>query len=60
MPREVNEKPLLAVVAAVQLPSVSDDEFEASIMELRELAKTLGFTVVETFVQKRAGFDKTA
>ena len=59
MPKEVIEKPLLAVVAAVQLPSVSDDEFEASIMELRELAKTLGFKVVRTFIQKRAGFDRT-
>ena len=33
MPKEVIEKPLLAVGAAVQLPSVSDDEFEASIQE---------------------------
>ena len=59
MPQEVNDKPLLAVVAAVQLQSVSDVEFEASISELRELAKTLGFKVVRTFIQKRAGFDKT-
>ena len=59
MPKEVIEKPLFAVVAAVQLPHVSDDEFEASINELRELAKTLGFKVVRTFIQKRAGFDKT-
>ena len=59
MPREVQEKPLNAVVAAVQLPSVSDIEFEASLNELRELAKTLGFKVVHTFMQKRAGFDTT-
>ena len=59
MPKEVIEKPLFAVVAAVQLPHVSDDEYEASINELRELAKTLGFKVVRTFIQKRAGFDKT-
>jgi GTP-binding protein HflX len=57
---EVNEKPLNAIVAAVQLPSVSDIEFEASITELRELAKTLGYRVVHTFTQKRAGFDTTA
>lgn len=57
---EVNEKPKYAVVAAVQLPSVSDVEFEASLAELRELAKTLGFEVVRTFIQKRAGFDTTA
>lgn len=57
---EVNEKPLNAIVAAVQLPSVSDIEFEASITELRELAKTLGYRVVHTFTQKRGGFDTTA
>ena len=49
-----------AVVAAVQLPNVTDIEFEASLTELRELAKTLGYTVIKTFVQKRAGFDMTA
>ncbi|MBS1227210.1 MAG: hflX [Proteobacteria bacterium] len=54
------EETKLALIAAVQLPSVSDVEFESSLAELRELAKTLGFAVVETFVQKRAGFDKTA
>jgi len=48
-----------AVVAAVQLPNVSDVEFEASLNELRELAKTLGYKVVHTFVQKRQGFDIT-
>jgi GTP-binding protein HflX len=47
-------------VAAVQLPSVSDPEFEASLTELRQLAKTLGFDVVGKFTQKRAGFDKAA
>jgi GTP-binding protein HflX len=57
---EVKEKPTYAVVAAVQLPSVSDVEFEASLSELRELAKTLGFEVVHTFTQKRSGFDTTA
>src|SRR5580765_1107597 len=46
-----------AVVAAVQKPSVSDAEFASSLAELRQLAKTLGFDVVETFTQKRAGFD---
>ena len=51
---------MYAVVAAVQLPNVTDIEFEASLNELRELAKTLGYTVIKTFVQKRAGFDMTA
>ena len=60
MHSEVKEKPQYAVVAAVQLPGVSDVEFEASLTELRELAKTLGFTVTRTFTQKRVGFDATA
>lgn len=60
MQKEVKEKPQYAIVAAVQVPSVTDIEFEASLNELRELAKTLGYTVVKTFVQKRAGFDMTA
>jgi len=60
MQNEVKEKPQYAIVAAVQLPSVSDVEFEASLTELRELAKTLGFTVTRTFTQKRSGFDSTA
>src|SRR5512139_4015408 len=60
MQKEVKEKPQYAIVAAVQLPGVSDGEFEASLTELRELAKTLGYTVTRTFTQKRAGFDSTA
>ncbi|MGE5471362.1 MAG: GTPase HflX [Bacteroidota bacterium] len=59
MPSEVKEQPLYAVVAAVQTPNVSDVEFEASLAELRELAKTLGYIVVRTFIQKRAAFDTT-
>jgi len=57
---EVNEKPPRAIVAAVQLPGVSDVEFESSLIELRELAKTLGFALVGTFTQKRDHFDTTA
>ena len=49
-----------AVVAAVQLPNVSDAELESSLDELRELAKTLGFEVIATFTQKRGSFDATA
>ena len=60
MQKEDKEKPQYGVAAAVQLPGVSDVEFEASLTELRELAKTLGVTVTRTFVQKRAGFDTTA
>lgn len=60
MQKEVKQKPIYAIVAAVQLPSVNDLEFEASLTELRELAKTLGYEVVKTFVQKRTGFDMRA
>ena len=60
MQSEAREKPQYAVVAAVQLPGVSDAEFEASLTELRELAKTLGFKVTRSFTQKRSGFDSTA
>jgi GTP-binding protein HflX len=60
MEMQVNEKPVRAVVAAVQLQDVPDSEFEASLTELRELAKTLGFEVVGTFTQKRANFDAAA
>jgi GTP-binding protein HflX len=60
MRAEVKEKTRYAVVAAVQLPGVSDVEFEASLVELRDLAKTLGFKVTRTFMQKRAAFDSAA
>jgi len=59
-PIDSKDKLFSAVVAAVQLPNVSDIEFEASLTELRELAKTLGYQVVKTFIQKRANFDMTA
>ena len=52
-------KPKNAIVAAVQLPSVSDIEFEASLAELRDLAKTLG-TICASFTQNRSSFDSTA
>ena len=60
MRKEVKEKPKYAVVAAVQLASVTDVEFEASLAELRDLAKTLGFEITATFTQKRPSFDTTA
>ena len=60
MQNEVKEAPRLAVIAAVQLPYVSDVEFDASLAELRDLAKTLGFKVVRTFTQKRTAFERTA
>jgi GTP-binding protein HflX len=60
MRKEVKEKPKYAVVAAVQLPNVSDVEFDASLAELRDLAKTLGYEITATFTQKRTSFDTTA
>jgi GTPase len=60
MQTETKDQPMRAVVAAVHLQSVSDVEFEASLTELRELAKTLGYVVVGTFIQKRANFDTAA
>jgi len=60
MMQEVEQKRARAIVAAVQLSSVSDVEFDASLTELRQLAKTLGFEVVGQFTQKRAGFDAAA
>lgn len=60
MQKEVKNKSKFAIVASVQLPSVNDLEFEASLSELRELAKTLGYEIVKTFVQKRTGFDTRA
>src|SRR5436309_3829266 len=60
MIQQTEHKPARAIGAAVQLCSVRDEEFEASLIELRQLAKTLGFEVVGKFTQKRAGFDKAA
>ena len=59
MSREVQVASRRAVVAAVQLPDVSDVDFESSLEELREMAKTLGFEVVATFTQKRSSFDNS-
>jgi len=56
---DTHDRPLRALAVAVQLPSVPDTELDVSVGELRELAKTLGFVVVGTLVQKRAGFDPT-
>jgi GTP-binding protein HflX len=60
MRQEPSEKPRYAIVAAVQLPQVSDTEFESSLAELRDLAKTLGYTISATFTQKRSSFDAGA
>ena len=49
-----------ALIVAVQLDTVSDVEFESSLAELGDLAKTLGMDVVGQFTQKRSSFDSTA
>ena len=56
------DKPSLprALIVAVQLDNVSDVEFESSLAELGDLAKTLGLQVVGKFTQKRSSFDSTA
>jgi GTPase len=60
MPINTQDKPLRAIVASVHLQSITDHEFESSLTELRELAKTLGYNVISTFTQKRASFDRAA
>jgi GTP-binding protein HflX len=60
MQKELKANHRYAVVAAVQLPNVTDREFESSLTELRELSKALGYEIIRTFVQKRSGFDMTA
>jgi len=49
-----------ALIVAVQLDNVSDVEFESSLAELGDLAKTLGLEVVGQFTQRRSSFDSTA
>ncbi len=58
--KETSQKPARAIIVAVQLSSVTDSEFEASLAELRQLAKTLGFEIAGTFTQKRPKFDPAA
>lgn len=53
------EKPR-AVLVAVQLPEVSDEEHESSLFELGRLAKTLGLNVVASVTQKRSALAAAA
>src|SRR5262245_13774629 len=43
-----------AIVVAVQLPGVTDEELASSITELERLAKTLGLDPIGRVVQRRA------
>src|SRR5688572_5852760 len=44
-----------AILVGIQVPSVDDLAHTASLAELRRLVKTLGYEVVGTISQKRAG-----
>ncbi|MDB4962011.1 MAG: GTP-binding protein related to HflX [Myxococcales bacterium] len=44
-----------AVVVAVQLPNVTDEELDSSMSELERLAKTMGLDPVGRMTQRRAG-----
>lgn len=46
-----------AVLVAVQLPGVSDDELSDSLAELEALAETAGAQVIESLVQKKSGYN---
>jgi len=49
-----------AVLIAVQLPTVSDDDHEADLAELGRLVDTLGYDVVATVSQRRSHVSKGA
>jgi GTP-binding protein HflX len=48
-----------AILVGVQLPDVDDVAHTASLAELGRLVKTLGYEVVATVSQKRAGIDSS-
>ncbi|PKN57067.1 MAG: GTPase HflX [Deltaproteobacteria bacterium HGW-Deltaproteobacteria-14] len=52
---ETAEPQKTAVIAALQLPLVSDAEHASDVAELRRLLKTLGYDVVGVVSQRRAG-----
>jgi GTPase len=52
VPQSNADRPL-AVVVAVQLPDVSDQAFQASLVELERLADTLGLEVIGRVTQRR-------
>lgn len=57
--REGEERPP-AVLVAVQLPDVSDEEHAAALAELGRLCHTLGLDVVATVTQRRTHLSKGA
>lgn len=59
MPTPAPDRPA-AVLVAVQLPEVSDEDHAADLAELRRLVHTLGYDVVGTVSQKRAALARAA
>jgi GTPase len=53
---EADKLPPRAVLCAVQLPSVEDDDFADGLAELGRLAATLGLKVAGTITQKRVAY----
>ena len=49
-----------AVIAAVQLPGVTDEAFESSLIELERLAHTLGLAPIARVTQRRAALAHSA
>lgn len=52
--------PAHAILAAIELPGIAEDEIRQSLDELARLAKTLGLVVGKRFVQKRQHIDPKA
>src|SRR5207244_4766724 len=57
---ETNPRVPRAILVGIQVPSVDDVAHAASLKELGRLVKTLGYEVVATVSQKRAGIDSAA
>jgi len=57
MPENPRKK---AIVVAVKLPTVEEDDFRASLVELERLVNTLGYDVVAKITQARDGLSPAA
>jgi GTP-binding protein HflX len=53
-------EPRRAILCSVQLPDVTEQEFEESLGELQRLAQTLGLSVIGRVTQRRGNFDVAA
>lgn len=59
MPDPTIEQPA-AVLVAVHLPGVTDEELASELAELRRLVKTLGYETIATLTQRRASLSAAA